>query len=271
MSKLLLIILTAMSLTLAAFFLTAGDALSGALPAKPVSITSTSALTDPKLDYSAKNLMDLEQGKCWCEGARGDGIGESFTITFDREVEIDRFYIFNGVGIEKFHEKNNRVKQFVINGTAKAEIDEYGVTGPFGWRMVEMSSKLKAKQFTFTIAAVHSGTAWKDTCVAEISFENPNLLKWMQKPANFPVPVIHEEIFVSLKKDGTLGGPGIWGHQCSTPFLGGTWKLKGDAVEISFEYQVQPNCGDLEAEPQEGEWETHTRNATVRTLLTDAP
>lgn len=182
-------------------------------------------------------------------------------------MEISKFYIFNGVGDERYHEMNNRVKKFSINGEVEVEIDEYGPAGGFGWRLVELKKPVKGKEFTFKIVSVYKGTKWRDTCVAEIAFENPGIARWIKNPGNFPVNLSMDYYNVSLQKNGTLTGPGIRGAQCDTPFLGGSWKLKGDAVEFTFKYKSWTKCGNLIDSPKEDEWETNTVKESIRTLL----
>jgi len=129
------------------------------------SIDATSVLDPEKGTYDQGNIMDMTDDS-WCEGKKGDGIGESVTIKLDAPAAIKKLYIKNGMGISKYWAANNRVKEVKINGTAYMLKDEAGFQ--------ELSLKGKASDtVTLTISSVYKGQKWSDTCLAEVAFSDP--------------------------------------------------------------------------------------------------
>lgn len=105
--------------------------------------TASSTLIEkdkPEDYYGADKAFDEDSGTSWCEGKKGDGIGESVTVQFKKipwaesedAAEIVGIRVLNGFGKQKhLYLNNNRVKDFRLtfyqkNGTDKVITSTFG-------------------------------------------------------------------------------------------------------------------------------------------------
>jgi hypothetical protein len=119
-------------------------------------------------NYAKENLMDGSY-QSWCEGAKGDGTGETITINFDKKVIIGSIFIRNGYGNSDYFQLNNRVKTLDIISDGKivttvSAVDLNGIDELKFGRLVETDS------LTMKIASVYRGTSLEDTCITELAF-----------------------------------------------------------------------------------------------------
>lgn len=128
--------------------------------------------------YGPENLN--RDGAAWCEGVRGDGIGQSITLRVDGGSPFKRLWIANGYGkSDKAFRDNGRIARLKITtdtglATTVRLIDQAGEQpimlpreGP--WRWVRL-----------TIAEVYRGARYADTCVSAVSadFEFSDNAPW---------------------------------------------------------------------------------------------
>lgn len=65
-------------------------------------------------NYSASNVLK-DDGTCWCEGAKGYGIGESITLELPEKQRVSGLYIRNGyAGTEKQYKDNATLEDIEI-------------------------------------------------------------------------------------------------------------------------------------------------------------
>jgi len=131
-----------------------------------ITAIEASSTLENKPKYGAKNLLDGDQTTCWAEGKADSGTGETVTITFEKEVRMEHFYIINGLGRNGYYRENNRVKELSINGE-KVTVPDAGIGVK---AKIDLEKPVTAKVFTFRIEAVYQGTKWNDTCISEILF-----------------------------------------------------------------------------------------------------
>jgi Domain of unknown function (DUF4424) len=111
----------------------------------------------------------------WVEGAEGDGIGESLTLTINQPVKATRLLIHNGYRKSKeVFQMNNRVKKLgvSVNGGApfSAELpDEYDSEG---WVDLPPDAG-PVKTLNLAIEDVYRGTKFRDTCINFVEVEVP--------------------------------------------------------------------------------------------------
>jgi hypothetical protein len=89
-------------------------------------VESSSLLKAKTKKREPEYLIDKKVYKFWCEGSKNDGIGESFTVIFDRDVELKWFYIWNGYGLPTNYSSRNRVKNLKIDDQTVRLKDLYG-------------------------------------------------------------------------------------------------------------------------------------------------
>ena len=132
------------------------------------SINSSSSLKEGKIEYSAKNLLELKLKHPWVEAVKGDGIGEY--IQFNKK-NATGLYILNGfISLERFdlYEKNNRVEKITVSGiTSKAE-KEVLLLDTAKPQYIDLSDFTNNEEIKLEIKSVYKGTKYDDTCISGI-------------------------------------------------------------------------------------------------------
>ena len=133
-------------------------------------VSASSALSNSQGHYPAANLID-QTWRSWAEGAKGNGIGESFTFTLSDYYEkpiIAGFGIKNGYGNLDYYGKNNRVKSFkiYIDGEYSETI---AIKDSISFEQYALKERVECETIRFEIGDVYPGTTYDDTCVAEIA------------------------------------------------------------------------------------------------------
>jgi hypothetical protein len=141
--------------------------------------TASSTLKpDGHFTYGPENLNDRDWENAWVEGAEGDGIGESITLTMKQPQKVTRLFVANGYrkdptdGGDQVFLQNNRVRRMgvSVNGGKSFSVElpddrkEKGIielpqdTGP-------------VKTIKLTIEEVYRGTKYRDTCISGVDME----------------------------------------------------------------------------------------------------
>ncbi len=217
------------------------------------SLTASSTLKDRYNRYDVSHLMDGTWAS-WCEGLDGDGAGAKITLKYiwTQNVAIERFYVKNGFGLDSWFRLNNRVKELRITGnkTGSATVTLDDTPKP---QEVTLDKPVTGYQFTFEIVSVYQGKKFQDTCISEISFEPIEIQDQKKMPdfdeLTFMLPTgNYSGRMITLRKNGTVSGEHMLGHQCSTPIISGTWNLREGKVYINYTWGDPVNCGDMAAE-----------------------
>ncbi len=134
---------------------------------KASQVTASSTLPKSKISsYLPSHIIDGDTATCWCEGVKGSGIGQSFTIKFPKSFEISSLHILPGYGKSvTAYLENNSVRKAKItfsDGTSFTAdfTKDYGFDLPVG----KVTASLK-----FTILEVDPGSKYNDTCVSELA------------------------------------------------------------------------------------------------------
>ena len=136
--------------------------------------------------YGPENLADGDTRTAWCEGVKGQGIGETITLRISRSASFSRLLIGNGYGkSQKSYESNSRPRlvEITTDRTAPTTVELFDQNGilpvplmasePYAWVRVK-------------ILSVYPGTKYADTCMDFIvpDFEyDEMLLQQQQLPA----------------------------------------------------------------------------------------
>lgn len=114
-------------------------------------------------------LLDGDQTTSWQEGVPGDGIGESVTFYMNKEYDVK--YLSFKLGNwrdDRLYAGNNTPTSLIL--TLDGHV--YYVDFPFNYDrqefFLEVSQEFPVSTFSITINAVHRGTSWRDTCIAEV-------------------------------------------------------------------------------------------------------
>ncbi|MEK4457671.1 discoidin domain-containing protein [Paenibacillus sp. FSL R10-2748] len=131
-------------------------------------IVASSTLPDQAGNsYVARNIMDGDASTAWCEGVKGDGIGEWIKIDFGTMQELKGFELINGLAkSSKAFQANNRVKRMKLefsNGQTMM-IDNDFIRNHF------LDNPIHTSFVKITIEAVERGSKYHDACMSEIRF-----------------------------------------------------------------------------------------------------
>ena len=167
----------------------------GGKPAAPVSEEDSNLVelnyAEWSCKYSAFMAMDNDPKTCWCEGAKGDGIGEILLVSVNTHKDI---FIWSGFGkSEKLFKANNRprkirlyffytiepaeavqegigFKDIRLHKTEEVELDDKNGYQPLPYLMESFDEETVTATFlAVEILTVYKGTLFEDTCISEIS------------------------------------------------------------------------------------------------------
>ena len=148
---------------------------------KVSSVETSSELAASKgKTYSGKNLIDGDFKTVWCEGAKGDGAGETITLKLDKKQLVSGIQICNGYTASYDLYNSNGVLTDVsidfgngkkvddkINGYANAG-DTAEVLAESNYNVIELDEPVETDTITIKITGAKSGAKYDDTCVSEI-------------------------------------------------------------------------------------------------------
>lgn len=136
------------------------------IPAQKI-IASSTLPDQAGNSYTARNIMDGDASTAWCEGVKGDGIGEWIKIDFGSMQELKGVELINGLAkSSNAFQANNRVKRMKLefsNGQTMM-VDNDFLSNGFPDGAVHTSF------VKLTIEAVEKGSKYHDTCMSEIRF-----------------------------------------------------------------------------------------------------
>jgi len=134
--------------------------------------------------HDPSRTLDRNLDTAWCEGATGDGIGQSLTFEL-KDVIVSGVGIINGyVKNEETFQSNNRIKKIKLimvqkNGENKEEIVDLPrrdvhrlnreAVAPFiDWVLDNGDPYETTKSITLVIQEVYPGSRYRDTCISEV-------------------------------------------------------------------------------------------------------
>ena len=148
---------------------------------KVSSVETSSELAASKgKTYSGKNLIDGDYKTVWCEGAKGDGAGETITLKLDKKQLVSGIQICNGYTASYDLYNSNGVLTDVsidfgngkkvddkINGYANAS-DTAEVLAESNFNVIELDEPVETDTITIKITGAKKGAKYDDTCVSEV-------------------------------------------------------------------------------------------------------
>jgi hypothetical protein len=139
-------------------------------------VAASSFLKEPDgTEYPPENLNAWNEA--WVEGAEGDGIGESITLTLKKPANVNQVGLRNGyTKSRELYFANNRAAQFKVsvNGGQAFKInvpDEFLETERFWFDLPKSAAPVKT--IKFEISDVYPGTRYKDTAISDIDLLVP--------------------------------------------------------------------------------------------------
>ena len=142
--------------------------------------TSSELAASKGKTYSGKNLIDGDFKTVWCEGAKGEGVGETITLKLDKKQLVSGIQICNGYTASYDLYNSNGVLTDVsidfgngkkvddkINGYANAG-DTAEVLAESNYNVIELDEPVETDTITIKITGAKSGAKYDDTCVSEV-------------------------------------------------------------------------------------------------------
>ncbi len=126
--------------------------------------------------FTADKLIDGLAETAWCEGAKGDGIGEWVDWEFTADVSgmrIQNGFLravakISGKDIHTYYEKNNRVKTLEFVSEDQTDRRKVAVADRRDFQWVPLD--LPKGRYRMLIGDVYRGSKYADTCIGEIEF-----------------------------------------------------------------------------------------------------
>ncbi len=153
-------------------------------------VSASSELADSQGWYPARNLID-RTWQSWAEGSKGNGVGESFTLTLpeNNDRPVAGFALKNGYGNLDYYSRNNRVKSFriFIDGNY---IETIAIKDSFSFEQYALKKPVEGRKIRFVIDDVYPGTIYNDTCISEVALLSEivsdqefyeNILFWLRE------------------------------------------------------------------------------------------
>lgn len=140
---------------------------------KNVSVASISAdsvlVSSSGKSYEAENMLDGDETTSWQEGIDGAGEGQTITVEFDADPQVDYIVIYNGNHeSEKSYLNNNRICSMIIS--VDGQESEVELADSIDPQIIRLNGAQKVSQIQFKILSVYNGNEYNDTCVAELQF-----------------------------------------------------------------------------------------------------
>jgi hypothetical protein len=133
------------------------------------------------LQHPALQAHDGKMDRVWCEGAEGQGLGESLTFTFvtTEEDTTDLGVTSCAIGIghqasKRLFRRNSRPKilEMSMDGRPVAKLKLRDVMGLQHFDFPKLRLERPSKHtISFKIIDVYPGAAYQDTCIAEVYFQ----------------------------------------------------------------------------------------------------
>jgi hypothetical protein len=134
------------------------------------SVTASSELVGQQSNttYSASLAVDGNQATAWNEGASGDGVGESITLSADSVQHVSGIRIMGGSNQStNSYTRNNRPRKITVSydgGQKQVELQD--LQGQF--QDVSFDATVETSTITITIDSVYKGSKYTDCCISEI-------------------------------------------------------------------------------------------------------
>ena len=133
------------------------------------SVRATSEYTDEDGTYTAEQIADGDISTAWVEGADGQGIGESVTLTLDRAYLLSGFEI--NAGYQKnddLYGKNSRPGEITITYSDGAK-EKYTLEDLNDTQAVYFDQPIETDRLTIRLDFVYPGSTYADTAISEFT------------------------------------------------------------------------------------------------------
>ena len=133
-------------------------------------VTATSWLSEPQynLYHTPELVIDNDLNTAWVEGADGNGIGESITLTLDGTYTVNGFSINAGYQkSETLYLKNSAPYGIRVIFSDRSSVDVL-LNDVFDLQSYTLKNPVETSSVTFMILSVYRGETYEDTCISEL-------------------------------------------------------------------------------------------------------
>ncbi|SCW66510.1 WD domain-containing protein, G-beta repeat-containing protein [Ancylobacter rudongensis] len=121
--------------------------------------------------YGVGNLADGDRATAWVEGERGDGIGETLLVLFERPTRIKGLSLINGYDKNTdIFTKNNRVATVELR-SSRGDMVGAALQDRGGWQRILDRDLGDVTWIELSITAVNRGSKYRDTAISELRIE----------------------------------------------------------------------------------------------------
>jgi len=132
--------------------------------------SSSELISTNENTYELENIVDGNLATCWSEGAEGNGIGESFSLTANTDYVPRIMSIYNGYSkSEETFRNNNRVKQLLlsVNDKQVATLELKDTMDEQIFIIEHIDGNGENFKLTFEILSIYEGDLYNDTCISD--------------------------------------------------------------------------------------------------------
>lgn len=189
--------------------------------------------------YAPQKAVD-NTNQSWCEGADGDGVGNSISIETKVIGSIKRIYFKNGYGEPKYYKANNRIRELKLKAGGAEQILLLKDTPDF--QAVTLKNPVTAREVDLEIVSVYHGTSYKDTCLSEVAFA-------YSPCQDFKEPLSIEGSISGLKlilgEGGKVSANGTFNRgTCPYVLASGSWKRTAIGFLIDYRLKEEPGMSE---------------------------
>jgi len=152
------------------FFQKDGTHINIVSPRKINCSVSASSVLDLKQAYSPVNLIDGKTEFGWAEGNAGSGVAEWVQFSFEENVSITKFKLWNGYQRSESHYLNNtRAHEISLVGS-NGKVQRFSLPDKQEPHTFVLDEPLSGKEFKLKIEGVYPGKKYTDLVLSEIVF-----------------------------------------------------------------------------------------------------
>ncbi len=158
------------------FTLLLGDALAGRLDFTTVESSSSYAVGEDS--YPPANVKDAKSSTTWFEGAVGSGQGESITVNFGSEKNVQRIVVYAGQWVDwDTWTKANRPKELEVK-YSDGSTATWTLADAMQPQVFTIPGGKKTSSVALQIKQIFNGTVFHDTGISEIQVFDDGPDKW---------------------------------------------------------------------------------------------
>ena len=133
-------------------------------------VTTTSALTEKNIAYSASNIVNYHNLVPWVEANRNDGVGEKITYIPKYNLQLPGITLIISNGFVDYkrphlYENNNRIKKIRVTNKGYNEFVDLEIDDTPNYQGFYLDFKNTSTNIEIEIIEIYKGTRYNDTSI----------------------------------------------------------------------------------------------------------